>query len=65
MSYPAYGTATIKCSKRSCDWSGLETDLSKSPHPTLKNTVINVCPKCGNDSYKFENIRSKHGKSKS
>lgn len=47
MSYPAFGTAPIKCSKRKCDWKGYETDLVQVPGQQ------STCPKCGCDSYYF------------
>ena len=51
--YPAFGTALIKCGKRKCKWTGLETDLLPVAHKTMTNTKQNVCPLCGCDGYYF------------
>lgn len=51
--FPKYGTAPIKCSKRKCGWTGVETELAGKPDPTMSGCMQNVCPKCGNDSYYF------------
>jgi hypothetical protein len=48
---PAFGTAPIRCSKRSCKWKGYETEMKKVPHPTISIATQNVCPSCGCDSY--------------
>ena len=57
MSYPAWGTAPIKCGKRKCDWTGKETDLKEVPFSGFKDCTKNVCPKCGCDSYEFVKVK--------
>jgi len=53
MTYPDYGTQQIECSKRKCDWTGLESEMKQVPHPTIPSATKSACPKCGNDSYYF------------
>ncbi len=54
MSYPAFGTAPIRCGRSRCKWRGYETDLKKAPG-TMGGVrcTHNVCPTCGCDSYSF------------
>lgn len=52
--YPEYGTHPIKCGKRKCNWTGLETELKQVPHKTLGlNATQSTCPQCGCDNYSF------------
>lgn len=60
MAYAAYGVAPIKCGKRKCTWTGLETDRKQVPHPKFADAMVTVCPLCGCDSYEF--IKVKEGK---
>jgi predicted nucleic acid-binding Zn-ribbon protein len=53
MSFPAYGTAPIRCGKTKCKWKGYETDLAKVPHKTIKSATQSACPACGCNSYLF------------
>lgn len=51
---PAYGKALIRCSDRNCDWHGYETQLRKAERKSRGiDVTLNVCPKCGCDSYFF------------
>jgi len=54
MSYPAWGTAPIKCAKCGCKWKGYETEMVKKPTKIVDVTgTTHVCPVCGHDSYQF------------
>lgn len=60
MSRPAFGTAPIKCGRRSCDWTGTELDLIPHPEDAGKSEVRSVCPKCHCDSYTFPRRKRIH-----
>lgn len=62
MTYPEYGTAPIKCSKRGCKWTGLETDLAFKPLAGAMGAFKNCCPACGCDSYYFIDQPKKESK---
>lgn len=53
MASPAWGTVPIKCGRRSCDWTGLETDLIQVPDKRWQDVTKGTCPKCGCDGYRF------------
>lgn len=57
MSFPAYGTAPIRCGKRKCDWRGYETGLASAPHPKFKSATQSACPACGCTSHLFMSER--------
>jgi hypothetical protein len=42
----------IECSiVRKCGWKGMESDLDRRPHKSLKGATQLICPSCGCDSY--------------
>lgn len=59
MSFPEYGTAPIKCSRRKCKWRGFETELRyiPVPRPGKLKTEQATCPICGCESYYYMSER--------
>jgi hypothetical protein len=53
MSFPAYGTAPIRCDKRKCGWRGYETERASVQHPTIKCATQSACPLCKSTNYYF------------